>query len=191
MQAGYQLCGGLIIIHFKFTCWQLHLHSSARRIEKIIECISVVTQSCYGDRMGLEKSIREGSCQKTISCLSRRLPRGVFKSQSGNLSVWKVEQERNRLICKDPERNGLTLTCPSHAGCRGRAEGLKKQRDSWTWIGVEKGACCLRTSPVSLAHASEEFSTSTLGFTQSILSQWESLWFSLCFGLSPFKTSSG
>lgn len=80
-------------------------------------------------------------------------PRGVFKSQSGNLPEWKVEQERNRLTCKDPERNGLTLTCPSHAGGRGRAEELKKQRESWTWAAAEKGACFLRAlNPTQTLH---------------------------------------
>lgn len=74
----------------------------------------------------------------------------------------EVEQERSRSICKDPVRNGQTLTCPSHAGCRGRAEGAKRQLDM--------GSCGKRSllsknfSPVSLAHASEDFSAQPFGF---------------------------
>lgn len=111
--------------------------------------------------MGLEKRIREESCQKTVPCLSERLPRGVFKSQSGNLPVWKVEQERNRSICKDPERNGLTEPCRMQRK-RGRTEKAKRQLDM--------GSCGKRSllpensSPASLAHASEEFSIKHFGF---------------------------
>lgn len=110
------------------------------------------------------KRVSEKSpAKKTVSCLSGRLPRGVFKSQSETPPVWKVEKERNRSMCKGPERNGLTLSCPSHAGCRGRA-GLKKQRQ------LEMGSCGKtsllpeNSSPVSLAHASEEFSAKHFEF---------------------------
>lgn len=118
--------------------------------------------SCYTellwDRMDLEKSIREGSCQKPVSCLSGRLPRGVFKSQSGNLPVWKVDQERNRTICKDSDRNGLSPA--SHEPCRmqrksGRTEEAKRQLDMSSC--GKRSLLPEKSSPVSLAHASEEF----------------------------------
>lgn len=67
-------------------------------------------------------------------------PRGVFKSQSENLPEWKVEQERNRLTCKDPERNGLTLTWPKP--CRRQR---KSRRTEEAKRELDMGSCGKRS----------------------------------------------
>lgn len=142
--------------------------------------------------MGLGKSIREGSCQKPASCLRGRVPRGVFKPQRGNLPVGKVEQERDREICKDPERDGVTFTCMSHP----QPSRLQRRRGRTQSFGhgiaaEKKTVLPENSSPASLAHARKESNIKHFGsHSKPVKSMGITFWISLRFGPSPFKTSS-
>lgn len=117
-----------------------------------------------------------------------------------NLSVGITQWgkwSRKRTESSSRIQKGMVWLSPSwaihsRAGCRGRKGGLKKQTNVWEWDSCGKRACCLRTPHQLRWHMlPKSMILSALGFTQSLLSQWESLFGFLCIlDFSVFWTES-
>lgn len=73
----------------------------------------------------------------------------------------------------------------SHAGCRGRKGGLKKQTNVWEWDSCRKKSLLPEnSSPASLAHAPKEYDTKRFGLhSKPAKSMGITFWISLHFGL--------
>lgn len=155
---------------------------------------SIMHLSCYFELLWWhdgsgEENQRSVLLKTSIVAVRKGPQRSVLNLRSGMMGIswlWS-EVENEQRDCKNPKRDGLTLT---HVGAP--EGGPKKQTDIWVWNSCgEKSLLPKDSSPASLAHAPEEFNIKHFGFhSKPANSMGINPWISLCFGSSPFKTSS-